>query len=351
MSIDSLGELPNPPYFNPARAGDVYKVPYQERAEQAAAWASQHGIRPAAGDALKIALVLIDVQNTFCMPGFELFVAGRSGTGAVDDCRRMCEFIYRNLGSITSITATLDTHQAVQIFHPIYLVNEKGEHPAPYTLVSHADVAEGRWRFNPEVAPGLRLTPEEGQAKLLHYTRALQERGKYDLTIWPYHAMLGGIGHALVPAVEEAIFFHTIARDTPPSLVIKGRRADTENYSAIGPEVLVNPEGKTWTEKDESFIKLVIENDRVVIAGEAKSHCVAWTVEDLLNEIRAKDERLAGKVYLLEDCSSPVVIPGVVDYTDQADAAFERFEASGMHRVQSTAPISFWPETESVSKV
>jgi len=28
------------------------------------------------------------------------------------------------------------------------------------------------------------------------------------------------------------------------------------------------------------------------------------------------------KVYLLEDCTSPVVIPGVIDYTDLADAAF-----------------------------
>ncbi len=340
--------LPLPPHYDPLRVGQIWKVPYQQRSEEALDWAAQHGIPPAVKDRSKIALVLIDVQNTFCLPEFELFVGGRSGTGAVEDCRRLCEFIYRNLGAITSITATLDTHQAVQIFHPIYLVDVHGEHPAPLTLVSHADVASGRWRFNPAVAPSLDITPEQGQERLLHYTRTLQERGKYDLTIWPYHAMLGGIGHALVPAVEEAVFFHTIAREAQPSLVIKGRRPETESYSAIGPEVLVGPQGEPLGEKNESFLRLVVENDAVVIAGEAKSHCVAWTVEDLLGEIRGYDERLAGKIYLLEDCASPVVAPGVVDYTDQAEAAYRRFAAAGMHLVQSTQPITAWPGISAV---
>ena len=35
-----------------------------------------------------------------------------------------------------------------------------------------------------------------------------RQSGKYELTVWPFHALLGGIGHALVSAVEEAIFFH-----------------------------------------------------------------------------------------------------------------------------------------------
>jgi nicotinamidase-related amidase len=336
-------DLPIPPHYNPQRVGEIWKVPYQVRSEEAQDWAAQHGILPAAKDTYKIALVLIDVQNTFCFPDFELFVGGRSGMGAVEDCRRLCEFIYRSLGVITSITATLDTHQAVQIFHPIYLVDENGEHPTPLTLVTYADVVSGHWHFNPAVAPSLGITPVQGQERLLHYTRSLHERGKYDLTIWPYHAMLGGIGHALVPAVEEAIFFHTIAREAQPSLAIKGRYPETESYSAIGPEVLIGPGGEPLGEKNESFLRLVIDNDAIVIAGEAKSHCVAWTVEDLLGEIQGYDVHLVSRVYLLEDCASPVVVPGVVDYTDQADAAYRRFAEAGMHLVQSTLPVSSWP--------
>ena len=56
-----------------------------------------------------------------------------------------------------------------------------------------------------------------------------------------------------------------------------------------------------------------------------------------------EDEELAKKVYLLEDCTSPVVIPGVYDYTDDANAAFERFRDAGMHVVQSTDQIDDWP--------
>ena len=79
--------------------------------------------------------------------------------------------------------------------------------------------------------------------------------------------------------------------------------------------------------------------DKLYIAGQAKSHCVAWTVSDLLDDIQATDPELAKKVYLLEDCSSPVVVPGVVDHTDAANEAYIRFANAGMKIVQSTASI------------
>jgi nicotinamidase-related amidase len=332
-----------PPFYDPARVGEVWRVPYQERAAQARQWAEQHGIRPAGEDRFKVTLVAIDVQNTFCIPGFELFVAGRSGTGAVDDNRRLCEFIYRNLPRITQVTATLDTHLCMQIFHPLMLVDAQGEHPAPYTLVTHQDIVEGRWRFNPALAKELGVDPQYGQQHLLHYTDELKRRGKYDLTIWPYHAMLGGIGHALVSSLEEAIFFHTIARQSQPDIIIKGENPLTEHYSALGPEVLEGPDGKSIAHKDAAFIQKVIESDAMVVAGQAKSHCVAWTVADLLEDILAHDPRLSQKVYLLEDCTSPVVVPGSIDYTDQAAEAYRRFASAGMHPVRSSDPMESWP--------
>jgi nicotinamidase-related amidase len=334
--------LPLPPHFHPEKTGEVWRVAYQDLAKAAREWAIKYSIPMTAEDHFKLALIAIDVQNTFCLPGFELFVGGRSGTGAVDDTRRLSEFIYRNLGSITSIVATMDTHQAMQIFHPIYLVNAQGEHPGPMTLVTNEDIQQGRWMFNPQVAKSLGIRVETGQKHLLYYTRELKERGKYDLTIWPYHAMLGGIGHALVPSLEEAIFFHTICRNAQPSLTLKGQSAYTESYSAIGPEVLTGADGQKLARKNESFLQMVIENDIVVIAGEAKSHCVAFTIDDLLAEINAYDNRLANKVYLLDDCASPVVVPGVVDYTDQADTAYQRFAQAGMHLVRSTDDLNEW---------
>lgn len=338
----NVRELSLPSHYDPAQVGQVYRVAYQTRASEARGWAKQFQLQPAANDSFKICLIAVDVQNTFCVPGFELYVGGRSGTGAVDDTRRLCEFIYRNLGAITQIVPTMDTHQAAQIFHSLYLVNDQGEHPAPYTLVSAEDVQRGVWKFNPALAPGLGISPDEGQRQLEHYTRQLQQSGKYDLTIWPYHAMLGGIGHALVSAFEEAVFFHSVARYSRPDFHVKGDVPLTEHYSVLGPEVKTGFDGKLLVPKSDKFINKLKTFDAVIIAGEAKSHCVAWTIADLLDDILVHDNRLAEKVYLLEDCTSPVVVPGVLDYTAQADAAFRKFADAGMHLVRSTESIYNW---------
>jgi hypothetical protein len=62
-----------------------------------------------------------------------------------------------------------------------------------------------------------------------------------------------------------------------------------------------------------------------------------------LDEIAKTDPSLAKKVYLVEDLTSPVVVPGIIDFTDQGDAAFERFRKAGMNVVRSTDPIETWP--------
>jgi nicotinamidase-related amidase len=279
---------------------------------------------------------VIDAQNTFCIPNFELFVGGRSGHGAVDDNIRLCEFIYRNLGNITHITATMDTHLSQQIFHPIFFIDKDGKQPAPYTDIHAEELRENKWKFNPALAPNYKIAPEYGQQMMIHYAEELERKGKYALTIWPYHAMLGGIGHALVPAVEEAIFFHSIARLGQPDFEIKGDKPFTENYSAVGPEVLTGPMGEALGQRNTQFIQQLQNVDRLYIAGQAKSHCVAWTVSDLLEDIQTTDADLAKKVYLLEDCTSPVVVPGVVDHTEAAHEAYIRFAKAGMNVIKST---------------
>jgi nicotinamidase-related amidase len=335
-----MAELPLPPHYDAGRVDQVWRVAYEERARGAGEWAKAHGLSAAAEDELRIALLVVDAQNTFCLPDFELFVAGRSRRGAVEDSKRLAEFLYRNLGAITQVFPSLDTHRAMQVFHAVWLVDEQGNHPPPYTLVSAKDVEEGRWRVNPAVAASLHIDPGYAARHLAHYTRALAEGGKYDLTIWPYHAILGGVGHALVSAIEEAIFFHAMARSSQPDFQVKGDNALTEHYSMLGPEVTEGPDGETLAHKNTELIEKLLTFDAVAVAGQAKSHCVAWTIDDLLTTER----RLAERTYLLEDCTSPVAVPGVVDYTDEANAAFERFAAAGMHVVRSTDPIDRWPD-------
>jgi nicotinamidase-related amidase len=333
-------ELPIPGHVDFDRVEEVRRVDYEARFREALSWAESHAIAPAARDLVRICLLAVDLQNTFCTPGFELFVAGRSGSGAVEDSRRICSFVYRNLAALTGVVVTLDTHQAFQIFHAPFLVDANGRHPDPYTLITVEDVQEGRWAADPAAAEALDVP----DSHLSAYVAALAEGGKYDLMIWPFHAMLGGIGHSLVSAIEEAFYFHAIARRAPTRFEIKGFAPLTEHYSVLGAEVLRGGSGEQLGERNTALIEHLEGFDAVLVAGQAKSHCVAWTVSDLLDAA----PEIAPRLYLLEDCSSPVVVPGV-DYTDDADRAFASFADRGAHVVRSTEPLSSWPGPVSAS--
>lgn len=334
-------ELPLPPHYKPDQVGEVWRVPYQARAAAAKAWAQQHEIRAADTDDRRICFLGIDVQNTFCTPGFELFVAGASGQAAVEDNIRLTQFLYRNLGAITAMAFTLDTHYTHQVFHASFWVDADGNHPQPYTLISHADVQSGRWQVNPALVGSLTGTSTaiaDGSSRAawlhdyaLHYTAALERQGRYQLTVWPYHSMLGGIGHALVSAVEEAAFFHSVARGAQIRFEDKGSHPLTENYSACSAEVEQDHDGAMLSQSNAELVNWLRGFDAIVIAGQAMSHCVAWTVADLL----AADSSLAPRLYLLEDCTSPIVAPGL-DYRADAAEAFARFQAQGVHIVRST---------------
>jgi len=332
-------DLPVPSHFDASKVNELFHVKYEDIFTRAKEWAKRHDLQPAAKDKLRVCLIAIDCQNTFCMP----YPDGElSVVDADKDIVRLCEFIYRNMDVITNISPTMDTHLSKQIFHQDFWVNDEGEHPPPgVTMISADDVKKGVWKVNPVMASVLNASYTGLHKYALHYTQTLADEGKYALLIWPHHAMLGGVGHALVPLLEEAIFFHDIARGSQTDFQIKGGNPLTENYSVLRPEVLTTAKGVAIAQKNTAFIEKLLNFDAVVIAGQAKSHCVAWTIDDLLNEINTKDPKLVKKVYLLEDCTSPVVIPGI-DFTDQANEAFERFQKAGMHVVKSTDPITTW---------
>src|SRR5499427_8073175 len=148
--------LPLPALFDPKRAADSrYRPDAAVLATAAADWRAQHAIKPAAADETRVHLLLIDVQKDFCFPEGSLYVAGRSGTGAVDDSRRIAEFIYGNLGAITDITTTLDTHLAYQIFFASFWIDQQGGPLQPFRTITAAQIAAGEVRPNPAMAKWL----------------------------------------------------------------------------------------------------------------------------------------------------------------------------------------------------
>jgi nicotinamidase-related amidase len=301
-------------------------------------------------------LLLIDLQRDFCHKEGSLYVVGRSGMGAIDDNARIAEFIYRNLGAITDITTTLDTHFPYQIFIPEFWVDENGNPLQAHTII---DVApNGRGLINLDLAgnvihedvkpnPSIAWWLCKGNYPWLvrqveFYCQELAKVGKYKLYLWPQHCILGSQGHTLAGIIHEARMFHAYARDSQAWIEVKGGHPLSENYSVLRPEVLLSHDGSALTQRNAAFFNKLISADVLIIAGQAASHCVAWTIKDLLAEIMAQDPDLAKKVYVMSDCTSSVVVPGA-DFTDQANEAMDQFAKAGMNIVKSADPIESWP--------
>jgi len=345
-------ELPVPGFYAPAHAREWAYAPDQQALFAAAqAFRREHRVRPAARDRQRIQLLLIDLQKDFCFPPGTLYVGGRSGSGAMDDSDRIARFLYRNLETITDVTCTLDTHFPFQIFFPAFWLDENGEPPAPHQEVSVEMIRAGRVRPNPDIAWWLCNGDYDW---LLHqvefYCRELERAGRYRLYLWPPHCILGSDGHPLVGVIHEARLFHAWARGARSWIESKGDLPLTENYSVLAPEVLLRHDGRPLAQRNKRFVKTLLKSDAVIIAGQAASHCVKSTIDDLLAEIGTKGEALARKVYILRDCMSSVAVPDrehpgafLFDFTPQAEEALDRFAAAGMHVVTSADPIAEWP--------
>jgi nicotinamidase-related amidase len=174
----------------------------------------------------------------------------------------------------------------------------------------------------------------------------LEQRGKYVLTIWPFHTLLGGVSHALVPALMEAAIFHALVRRRQTHFETKGTHAMTENYSVLSPEV-TELGGQVVGAFNTAFFKMLMEYDRIYIFGQAKSHCVLSTLFDLRDHIAASDPGLVDKIYILTDAMSPVPAPPInplppaLDFPAVAERAFAELAKGGMHLCQTTDPIVF----------
>lgn len=308
--------MTRPNFYDPQRVGTMYRpdVAHVVNAGTAA------GVPPAADDERRVLLVLVDTQVDFIHEDGTLSVPG-----AVEDTRRTVEWLYDHLGEITTVAASFDTHSPMQIFYPGWWADAEGRHPEPFTLITAADIESGRWRPTTEVEWSNQ------------YVRTLEEQARKVLTIWPYHTMLGTAGHAMTPALYEAVAYHGAARRTAPAFLVKGTIPRTEHYSMLEPEVKV-PDHPSGT-LNMSFVNLIAQYDLVYIAGQAKSHCVLETTRSLVNYFSAQSPELIAKWRVLMDCTSSVAHPEV-DFEAMANAAYEQLAGQhGLRLVTTADPI------------
>ncbi|MCC6553041.1 MAG: nicotinamidase [Polyangiaceae bacterium] len=342
-------DLPLPDLHDPRNAERWAYSPDQGAVFEAALHHRKaHAVKPAGADRHRVHLLLIDVQKDFCFPQGALYVAGRSGRGAIDDSLRIAELIYRNLDVITAITATMDTHFAYQIFSPSFWVDREDRPLAAHREITTKEIDAGEVRPSPAMARWLCDGNYPGLLRQVrHYCEELERAGKYKLYLWPPHCLLGSDGHALAGVVHEARLFHSFARGAQSWVEVKGGHPLTENYSVLAPEVLTRHDGRPLSQRNTQFLKTLLSADAVLIAGQAASHCVKSSIDDILGEIVATDPALARKIFLLTDCMSAVTVPDgkgglAADFTEEAERALRRFADAGMNLVKSTDPEPKW---------
>ncbi len=344
-------ELPLPSFFHENLCSQWrYEPDPGALLAEAESYRSELQVRGSGSDRVRTHLLLVDLQRDFCLPQGSLFVGGRGGLGAISDTERIVRFIYRNLERITDITCTLDTHLPYQIFFPAFWETQAGASPPPHTRISAADIRAGRVKPRGAVAWWLcNGNTRWLERQVVDYCERLEAEGRYELYLWPPHCLLGSSGHALVGAVQAARLFHAYCRGSKCFLEVKGGNILTENYSAIRPEVVERHDGKPLAAANEGLVESLFEADRILIAGQAASHCVRATVEDLVDQLQKRGAS-ADRLYLLEDCMSSVAVPDpgrpgefLSDFTDETTAALESFAKAGVHIVRSTTPMSRWP--------
>jgi nicotinamidase/pyrazinamidase len=237
----------------------------------------------------RIELLIIDPQVDFCDPAHgALYVPG-----AEHDMTRLAAMMRRIREKIDDIHVTLDSHHFIHIAHPIFWKDSHGVHPPVFTCISRTDVEEGVW--TPTV-PGM-------YRRALEYVRRLEQNGRYELTIWPPHCLIGSPGHTVFPELFSALT-EWESRFAFVDYVTKGSNILTEHYSAVQADVPDAADASTQI--NTRLIQTLESADLIAIAGEARTHCLANTVRDIANNFG--DDSFVSKLVLLTDASSD--IPG-----------------------------------------
>ena len=226
-------------------------------------------------------LLIIDMQNDFCRPDGALYV-----NGAERDVERLAEFISSHEDKVHHIIMTQDNHHVIDISHPCFWEDRNGNPPAPYTSISSEDVQNGLW------------IPRFRRDEAVEYVKNLEKQGEFPHVIWPEHCIIGSFGAAIVNEIMEPVK-NWARRGQYFDMVIKGTNPLTEHFGALMANIPIKESPETQLNKE--LVNKLYLYDKILIAGEAKSHCVATSVKQILNI-----DGFASKLVILEDCMSDV---------------------------------------------
>ncbi|KAJ1431463.1 hypothetical protein B484DRAFT_448360 [Ochromonadaceae sp. CCMP2298] len=279
-------------------------------------------------EAGQVVLLIIDPQNDFhddptVSPDDPTSKKGSLAvTGSTEQAKRVAQFIRDNTHRIGEIFITLDSHHKRHIAHKAFwssIENDlahKGKSPVDFQQISNQDLLDDKW-FPKDTSL---------QEYVLKYTRRLERVGgagaikgeggddkddkRFKLTIWPDHCLIGSGGHAIQDDIQKAVREWDVAHPKKyVKHIHKGMNCLTEMYSAIKAEVPIVSDSTTT--KNEELLDELRKSGRLLICGQALSHCVRFTATDILHDweeyamLNCEPADFA-KIYILEDASASV---------------------------------------------
>jgi nicotinamidase/pyrazinamidase len=266
----------------------------------------------------KIHLVVIDPQNDFM--DFDKSSLPVAGAGA--DMDRVAAFISAHGGKLDDIHVTLDSHQVIDIAHPAWWKDAKGQMVTPFTLITASDIEAGI--YTPR-------DPKQRQ-RSLNYVKQLEATGKYNLFIWPPHCIIGTWGHGIHAGLMDALLAWQSDEYAMVNYVTKGTNPFTEHYGGLMAEV-PDPEDPS-TQLNTGFLEVLQKADIILIGGEALSHCVKETINQIVDNIGVDHVK---KIKILSDATSPVgQAPGGPDFPAIAKSWLNEIQKKGVEVTTTT---------------
>jgi len=240
-----------------------------------------------------IALLIIDPQVDFHEESKFQKPGSLAVKGSQEDNVRIKKMIDDNKDRITQINVSLDTHHIMHIAHSSFWKGKDGNHPQPFTLITVEDIQKKTW------VP----TRKELLEHSINYCKKLETQGKYKLIIWPEHCIVGTNGHCVAEPLIDSLNSWAKEKYEPINYVFKGSNNLTEMYSIFQAEVPIDEDPGTQFNKD--LAKRLSLAESVIVCGQAKSHCVNYSVRDMFANIKEFAPLKPEDIYVLEDgCSS-----------------------------------------------
>mmetsp|Transcript_13727 Transcript_13727/g.22884 ORF Transcript_13727/g.22884 Transcript_13727/m.22884 type:complete len:313 (-) Transcript_13727:325-1263(-) len=240
-------------------------------------------------------LLIIDPQIDFHEPGGSLAVPGSEIQAG-----RIAKFIEKHKMDIGEIFITLDSHHKKHIAHQAFWsdmendVAGKGKKPELFSQIKNEDLVKGKW-FPRDCSL---------QEYCLKYTNRLEKAGRFTLTIWPDHCLIGSDGHAIHEEIQKAVREWDIFHYTKTVKHIhKGMNCLTEMYSAIQAEVPIPSDPNTT--KNTELLQELEKSGRLFVCGQALSHCVNFTVRDIVKHFK-ENNVTTDRIFILKDGAAPV---------------------------------------------